>query len=51
MGKNPVSIPVLLDTRIVNAPERDGRRRGQVRGEHRFPNYEYAQMRIGLCFE
>ena len=51
MGEHPVSIPILLDPRIVQAPKRDGRRRGQVRGEHGLPNYENAQMRICLRFE
>src|SRR5207253_2006380 len=51
MGKNAVSVPVLLDARIVNAPKRDGRRRAQVSSQHRFPNYEHTQMRVYLCFQ
>jgi len=46
MGERSVSIPVLLDPRIVNAPKSDARRCAQVCGQHRLPNDKHTQMRV-----
>ena len=46
VGEHSVSVPVLLDPLIVNAPKSDGRGRAQVTGQHGLPNYERAQMRV-----
>src|SRR5260370_33424638 len=46
VGENSISIPILRNPRIMNAPESNRRGRRQVRGQHRVPNYEYTKMRV-----
>jgi hypothetical protein len=51
LGEGSVSVPVLLDSRIVNSPKSKCRRCAQVCSQYRLPYYEYPQTRVCLCFQ
>ena len=51
MRENSIWVPVLFDPRILDTPQGDSRGCGQVRCQHRLPNYEHTQMSVCLYFQ